>query len=360
MTFASYNYSSDSFTNPKINVLYFAEILEKDLLDGFSNAEFNLKKAENITQLKQLTQKLSIHDLSTIILIEVDPIKFAEIQDYIQMVKNNWVTKNLITIFFLTETNPAVIKKALKLGVSDCYTYPVPFEDAKERIKFLSFYKVLRSQVNQLSQVSSVEYRIPVGKRVLDIALSSIALIFLAPVLLIISLIIALNSPGPVFYISKRVGTGYKIFNFYKFRSMRIGADTEMASLSDQNQYESSTFFKVVNDPRITKFGTFLRNTSIDELPQLLNVIKGDMSLVGNRPLPLYEAEKLTTNEWSVRFLAPAGLTGLWQISKRGKKDMSEVERKELDNFYTKNYSLWLDIKIIFKTIPALLQKQKV
>lgn len=84
------------------------------------------------------------------------------------------------------------------------------------------------------------------------------------------------------------------------------------------------------------------------------------MSLVGNRPLPLYEAEKLTTNEWSMRFLAPAGLTGLWQISRRGKKDMSERERKKLDNFYASNYSIWLDLKIIFKTIPALLQKEKV
>ena len=360
MKFANYNSSSESFTNTKTKVLYFADQIEMDLLEGFNNSEFYLKKADTITQLKQFTQNLSINDLSTIILIEVDPIKFAEVQDYIQILKNNWVTKNLITIFFLTEKNPTIIKKALKLGVSDCYIYPVPFDDVKERIKFLTFYKVLRSQVNQLSQVSSVEYRIPIGKRILDIALSSIALIFLAPILLIITIIIALNSPGPVFYISKRVGTGYKIFNFYKFRSMRMGADTEMASLSDKNQYGNSTFFKVENDPRITKLGTFLRNTSIDELPQLLNVIKGDMSLVGNRPLPLYEAEKLTTNEWSVRFLGPAGLTGLWQISKRGKKEMSELERKELDNFYSKNYSLWLDIKIILKTIPALLQKQKV
>ena len=360
MKFANYNTPSESFSNPKINVLYSADFMEKDILDGISNSEFNLKKAENIAQLKQLTQNLSINDLSTIILIEVDPNKFAEIQDYIQILKNNWITKNLITIFFLTEKNPTIVKKALKLGVSDCYTFPIPFEDVKERIKFLTFYKVLRSQVNQLSQVSPVEYRIPIGKRILDITLSTIALIILSPILLTITVIIALNSPGPVFYISKRVGTGYKIFNFYKFRSMRIGADTEIASLSDQNQYGNSTFFKVVNDPRITKLGNFLRNTSIDELPQLLNVIKGDMSLVGNRPLPLYEAEKLTTNEWSVRFLGPAGLTGLWQISKRGKKEMSEIERKELDNFYTKNYSLWLDIKIIFKTIPALLQKQKV
>ena len=141
---------------------------------------------------------------------------------------------------------------------------------------------------------------------------------------------------------------------------MRVGADAEIASLSHKNQYGDSAFFKIENDPRITKLGAFLRNSSIDELPQLLNVLKGDMSLVGNRPLPLYEAEQLTTNEWSMRFLGPAGLTGLWQISKRGKKEMSDHERKKLDNFYAKNYSFWLDLKIIFKTIPALVQREKV
>jgi lipopolysaccharide/colanic/teichoic acid biosynthesis glycosyltransferase len=141
---------------------------------------------------------------------------------------------------------------------------------------------------------------------------------------------------------------------------MRVGADAEIASLAHKNQYGEASFFKIENDPRITKLGAFLRNSSIDELPQLLNVLKGDMSLVGNRPLPLYEAEQLTTNEWSMRFLGPAGLTGLWQISKRGKKEMSDHERKKLDNFYAKNYSMWLDMKIMLKTLPAMIQREKV
>jgi lipopolysaccharide/colanic/teichoic acid biosynthesis glycosyltransferase len=117
---------------------------------------------------------------------------------------------------------------------------------------------------------------------------------------------------------------------------------------------------KLKNDPRITKFGGFIRKYSIDELPQLMNVLKGDMSLVGNRPLPLYEAEMLTSNEWTMRFLGPAGLTGLWQVSRRGKADMSELERKELDNFYATNYSFWLDIKILFSTFSAIVQSEKV
>lgn len=360
MQFPNVDVSNPSFIDTKVNVLYFADHIENDVLSGFKDSEFILKKSNSIASLKQLTQKLSINDLSTIIILEVDPLKFSEIQDFIHILKANWVTKNLITIFFLTEKNPTIIKKALELGVSDCYSTPIPFDDVKERLKFLTFYKVLRSQVNQLSQIPQIEYHIPFGKRILDVLLSTTTIILISPFLAIVAALIKIDSPGPVFYSSKRVGTGYKIFDFYKFRSMRIGADAEVASLAHQNQYGNSTFFKVQNDPRITKLGAFLRRTSIDELPQLLNVIKGDMSIVGNRPLPLYEAEQLTTNEWSMRFLGPAGLTGLWQISKRGKKDMSENERKELDNFYAKNYSLWLDIKIIFKTFPALIQKEKV
>lgn len=203
-------------------------------------------------------------------------------------------------------------------------------------------------------------------KRVLDIILSSIALLILSPILITIALIIKLESKGPVFYISKRAGSGYKIFDFYKFRSMRYGADKELKNLAHLNQYadtENSTdaiFFKIKNDPRVTRFGMFLRNSSLDELPQLINVLKGDMSLVGNRPLPLYEAERLTKDQIAWRFLAPAGITGLWQVTKRGNKDMSLEERIHLDMEYAMKNSFMLDMKIIFSTFPALFQKEKV
>jgi lipopolysaccharide/colanic/teichoic acid biosynthesis glycosyltransferase len=122
-----------------------------------------------------------------------------------------------------------------------------------------------------------------------------------------------------------------------------------------------NAFFKMANDPRITKVGRILRNTSIDELPQFINVLKGDMSIVGNRPLPLYEAELLTTDQWSKRFLAPAGITGLWQVTKRGGSNvMSADERKQLDIEYAENFSFWYDIKILLKTIPAMLQHENV
>ena len=121
-----------------------------------------------------------------------------------------------------------------------------------------------------------------------------------------------------------------------------------------------SAFFKIKDDPRITKVGKLLRNTSMDELPQLFNVLIGDMSIVGNRPLPLYEAEKLTTDKYVQRFTAPAGITGLWQVEKRGKGEMSEEERLMLDNRYARDHSFVNDVRLILKTIPALFQKENV
>jgi lipopolysaccharide/colanic/teichoic acid biosynthesis glycosyltransferase len=119
-------------------------------------------------------------------------------------------------------------------------------------------------------------------------------------------------------------------------------------------------FFKIQNDPRITRIGNFLRNTSLDELPQLINVFLGDMSLVGNRPLPLYEAETLTTNDYAARFMAPAGITGLWQIKKRGNKDMSVEERINIDIAYASKCNFVTDLWIIANTPSALLQKENV
>jgi lipopolysaccharide/colanic/teichoic acid biosynthesis glycosyltransferase len=252
--------------------------------------------------------------------------------------------------------------------------------------------------------------RFPITKRIFDTLFAAAILLCLAPLFLLLAILIKLESKGPVFYYSYRVGTGYRIFKFWKFRSMRQDADQLLASMKGLNQYqpvkagqntlitfslcetcrasgtacqqqlidtkgelicerehkllkkaeEGAAFVKITNDPRITRVGKFIRNTSIDELPQFFNVLCGDMSIVGNRPLPLYEAEKITTDQFAARFIAPAGITGLWQVSKRGKGDMSEEERKMLDVEYANNYSFLNDIRIVLRTIPALFQKENV
>jgi lipopolysaccharide/colanic/teichoic acid biosynthesis glycosyltransferase len=200
-------------------------------------------------------------------------------------------------------------------------------------------------------------------KRAFDIAFASIAILALLPIFLIIALAIRIESKGPIFYIAKRAGKGYKIFKFYKFRTMVVDADKRVSELSHLNQYSGNqgpVFFKVSNDPRITKIGAFLRNTSLDELPQLFNVLLGDMSLVGNRPLPLYEAAMLTTDQHAIRFMAPAGITGLWQIKKRGTSNMSVEERINLDIDYANKSNFIYDLWIIANTPSALLQKENV
>lgn len=343
-----------------INILYFIAENEDPFLETFRSSSFKLRRANRLSDLSTIAENFSASELNSTVLIEVTPKNYSEIMPAVKAVRSNWYTRGLFIIFILTEPNSAIASEALKLGVNDCYVHPVPFEDLKERIVFLNTFSTLKSQISQAPDLPERNFDVPVLKRIIDVVLSALALIFLSPLFLIVAILIKLDSKGSVFYTSKRVGSGYKIFDFYKFRTMRPGADKEVANLLQNNQYGNAAFFKLQNDPRVTKLGSFLRNTSIDELPQLFNVLKGDMCLVGNRPLPLYEAELLTTNEWATRFLAPAGLTGLWQVSKRGKADMSEQERKELDNYYATNFSLLMDFKIIMKTFPALMQKEKV
>jgi lipopolysaccharide/colanic/teichoic acid biosynthesis glycosyltransferase len=243
-----------------------------------------------------------------------------------------------------------------------------PKEKLIAKVEFLKKIKQQEKQILPQSDVQTAAMGVsglsPVLKRAFDIVITLAALILLSPFFLLIALLIKLESKGPVFYISKRAGKGYNVFNFYKFRTMIIDADQKVGQLSHLNQYSEKDngpmFFKVSNDPRVTRVGAFLRNTSMDELPQLINVLLGDMSLVGNRPLPLYEAASLTTDDWAARFMAPAGITGLWQIKKRGSKNMSAEERIGLDITYAEKYNFVYDLWIIANTPSALIQKENV
>ena len=307
-------------------------------------------------------------------------------------------------IFWLANADLTPAAHTLLLGIAEVLPPNIARKELLARIYFVN-----RPAAPEAA--SQYAFRKTPGKRAFDIVCAATALVLLSPLLLVVATLVRLESKGPVFYFSYRVGTGYKVFKFWKFRSMRPDAEKLLASMKSLNQYAvvpaaapaavaglcaacalggtgrcqsmlfndtgaaicekqywldkkaqgDAAFVKIANDPRITRVGHFIRNTSIDELPQLWNVLRGDMAIVGNRPLPLYEAEKLMTDQFAARFIAPAGITGLWQVMKRGKGgEMSEAERKALDNQYAEHHSLRKDLEILLRTIPALFQKENV
>ena len=317
-----------------------------------------------------------------------------------------------IYITLITEALKSENRKAyLQAGVNN--TLPPHAEE--DSIQRMNDYLKARKE-SKLKEFSETHrkilntYHLPMWKRTFDILFAGTAVILLSPLLIGTAIAIRAESKGRIIYKSQRVGSNYQIFNFLKFRSMYTNADKRLKELNALNQYQieevessdedpeirfddlvgtpdeeenllisddfviseedfikkkektqQNAFVKIENDPRVTRVGRFIRKYSIDELPQLFNILKGDMSIVGNRPLPLYEAELLTSDAYIDRFMAPAGLTGLWQVEKRGGTGkMSAEERKQLDIKYARDFSFWLDMKIIFKTLTAFVQKENV
>lgn len=398
--------------NEKTNILYIGGSWQNTEMLKDSRA-FSTVLMENMQQAVQL---LSTGNKPDAILCEYDIPGGGGLKLF------DWIRKrpkfNSIPFLLITsEFREDLYKIAFNMHMDDYYVTPLPLEEKLlSRIDFLRAFRT-KPPSEKAIIYSDMDYKMPVSKRLFDVVTASFALLALSPILLMVMLAIRIESPGKVYYISKRVGR--KPFDFYKLRSMRTGSDADLSKLAkDKNQYATesekkevdfsipcprcsklsdgktcspvlhihdhdicdywfriqknevekskSAFIKIVDDPRITKVGKFIRNTSIDELPQLINVVKGDMSIVGNRPLPVYEAEVLTKGDMSKRFLAPAGITGLWQVELRGKGgNMSEDERKRLDNEYAdhfigNNYSIWYDLKLILRTFPALFQKDTV
>jgi len=364
MTNSSQQTNWGTLAHHQNKVAYVSSENEEQLV-SYLEKLFEVKHLLSFSAFEDYLSEQSILTMPDVLLMEIDDEEYCF--TLVQKIKKNPLLHGLLIVLLAKKHNHLWKTRALQLKVNDLYTYPIPFDYLGERLNFLVKFKLIRPKLSELLNTVDVEYKMPISKRLFDIVSSGFAILLVSPIMLAVGIAVKLDSKGPMIYKSKRVGTGYKVFEFYKFRSMRTDADQVLTQLSDLNQYaaeengaKKAAFVKIKNDPRITRLGNFIRNTSLDELPQLFNILKGDMSLVGNRPLPLYEAEMLTSNEWSMRFLGPAGLTGLWQISKRGKQDMSERERKKLDNFYAQNYSFWLDLKILLGTFPALFQKEKV
>ena len=326
--------------------------------------------------------------------------------DLLDTIRSSAGFGNIPFVLLVDKLSRQAIDLARARHADDVFSINFDDGDLITRIKY--FKKRQWYVANKASQkIGSQGHKTPLWKRAIDVAMTGTAVILLLPVFIIVAILIKLDSKGPVFYKSKRVGSGYKIFDLYKFRTMRTDADQLIRKMAALNMYskaepiaqietqglcdecragnqcksllfhdgkeiceklyqfqkdQKAAFMKFQNDPRITRLGSFLRNSSIDELPQLINILKGDMSLVGNRPLPLYEAEKMTTDDKILRFAGPAGLTGLWQVTKRGKgkSDMTEEERTQLDITYAREFSFKMDMEIILKTFPALLQSENV
>ena len=192
-------------------------------------------------------------------------------------------------------------------------------------------------------------------KRIMDVLLSSIGLVILSPVFAIIALAIKIESKGPVFFKHTRIGKNGKIIKLYKFRSMVENAEDLIQNFTPEQMKEYKENYKLTDDPRITKIGKFLRKTSLDELPQLINIIKGELSIIGPRPVIQDELEKYGAN--AEKFLsATPGLTGYWAAN--GRSSTTYEERMEMELFYVDNLSLKLDIQVFFKTIISVLKKE--
>jgi len=319
---------------------------------------------------------------------------------FLDLLRANLFLRSIPVILVSSYVTDQLKRQAQRRQVLDVLS----MDEAEEAIRVRIEYLIRRREYNFTKHppVWHATVRLPIGKRAFDIMVSLGALLFLSPLLLLVAILIKLDSPGPVLYRSKRVGMGFKVFDMLKFRTMRTDADKMLAGMAAYNIYNKAVeqtvgelcddcrkrgvscqrplfldneqmceeeyrrrrkakamFTKFREDPRVTRLGRFLRNSSIDELPQLLNILFGDMSLVGNRPLPLYEAEKLTTTAYVRRFAAPAGLTGLWQVTKRGReKQLSDEERIQLDVLYAKKFSFKTDLIILIRTLKALWQKE--
>ena len=211
----------------------------------------------------------------------------------------------------------------------------------------------LRTQSDVKTKISKKVY-IKI-KRVIDVILASVALILLSPLFAIIAIAIKIDSKGPVFFAHKRIGKNGKIIKLYKFRSMVINAEELIKSFTPEQMREYKENYKLTNDPRITKVGKFLRKTSLDELPQLINIINGDLSIIGPRPVVADELEKYGVNK--DKFLSDTpGLTGYWAAN--GRSNTTYEQRMEMELYYIDNLSLKMDIKVFFKTILSVLKKE--
>jgi lipopolysaccharide/colanic/teichoic acid biosynthesis glycosyltransferase len=323
--------------------------------------------AENPEQAKTMLKRLVASGNIPAVIFADASLGSSQLLPFSQFLQNS---KHLAQLPFILEGSALAttdIKKLHSEHFADDLVSVNEF-DAVRLLQKVKFWRKIKHRISKEQQPLSEDFA-PIDntpsefiKRIFDIFISMFMMVALSPIFLLVIIALKIESRGPVFYVSKRAGRGYNIFNFYKFRTMVTSANDKISDLSHLNLYnplreDGPVFIKIDNDPRVTRLGAFLRKCSLDELPQLLNVFKGDMSLVGNRPLPLYEAATLTTDEWAKRFMAPAGITGLWQIKKKNKYKMTAEERINLDINYADKSNFLFDLWIMANTPSAVIQR---
>lgn len=270
----------------------------------------------------------------------------GKISGFTEIAHREFIDKVFITIHQDSNVFLRLLEQAREMGVA-VRVIPHGFD-----LTTGEFFKYNIGLIPILEYVDEGNSRRHFGKRFFDFMISLISCLILLPFFVVIGLIIKCDSPGPILYKSRRYGRKGQIFPMYKFRSMVYDADKMLEQLRQRNEVDGP-IFKIREDPRITRVGRFLRRYSLDELPQFLNVLKGDMSLVGPRPLPLNQIEKEDLRQLRRLGIRP-GITGLWQI--RGRSDISFGRLVKWDIWYINNWSFWLDLNILFQTIPVVIK----
>ncbi len=275
----------------------------------------------------------------------------ADFENLNQFLSDNVVDEVVVALPFnkTYEQSSRIISICEVQGITVRFLWQF-FEPKLAKAKIESFENVPVLTVQSSGSASNSQQ---LAKRLLDVVASATLLILLAPVLLLTALAIKLTSRGPVFFIQERVGFRKRTFPLFKFRTMVPDAEQKLAEIEHLNEV-TGPVFKIKNDPRVTRIGAFLRRTSIDELPQLLNIFKGDMSLVGPRPLPIRDCQGFEEDHHRRRFSVPPGLTCLWQIC--GRSSIPFERWMQLDLQYIDHWSLWLDLKILIWTLPVVFE----
>jgi len=276
------------------------------------------------------------------------PPVVGKLSDFLYVAKRFFIDEVIITIPSEKKVISNLIEQAkgLRLGVR---IVPENFEQALPVLE-VSYLGMMPLLTYKERGIHPAEMAL---KRLFDFVVSLLFLVIFSPLYIIVAILIKLDSKGQVFYIRKRAGYRRKPFNFYKFRSMVKVADSLKADLMDKNESRGNVIFKMKKDPRITRIGRFLRKYSIDEFPQMFNVLKGDMSLVGPRPFPIEESQKLESNHLE-RFAVRPGITGLAQI--KGRSDLSFYHWGKWDLWYVNNWSFGFDFLILWWTMPVVLK----